>query len=42
MDGKHHTEIVKDIQSGDYDLIVMGALGSAAFATARSARSASA
>jgi nucleotide-binding universal stress UspA family protein len=27
MDGKHHTEIVKDIQSSDYDLIVMGALG---------------
>src|SRR6266436_270163 len=27
MDGKHYTEIVKDIQSGDYDLIVMGALG---------------
>jgi nucleotide-binding universal stress UspA family protein len=27
MDGKHHTEIVKDIQSGDYDLIVLGALG---------------
>jgi nucleotide-binding universal stress UspA family protein len=27
MDGKHHAEIVKDIQSSDYDLIVMGALG---------------
>jgi len=27
MDGKHHTEIVKDIQSSDYDLIVLGALG---------------
>jgi len=27
MDGKHHTEIVKDIQSAAYDLIVLGALG---------------
>ena len=27
MDGKHHTEIVKDIQGSDYDLVVMGALG---------------
>jgi nucleotide-binding universal stress UspA family protein len=27
MDGKHHTEIVKDILSADYDLIVLGALG---------------
>jgi nucleotide-binding universal stress UspA family protein len=27
MDGKHHTEIVKDIESSDYDLIVLGALG---------------
>jgi nucleotide-binding universal stress UspA family protein/Zn finger protein HypA/HybF involved in hydrogenase expression len=27
MDGKHHTEIVRDIQSNDYDLVVMGALG---------------
>ena len=27
MDGKAPHEIVKDIQSGDYDLIVMGALG---------------
>ncbi len=27
MDGKHHAEIVKDIQASDYDLIVMGALG---------------
>ncbi len=27
MDGKHHVEIVKDIDSGDYDLVIMGALG---------------
>jgi nucleotide-binding universal stress UspA family protein len=27
MDGKHHTEIVKDIESSDYDLVVLGALG---------------
>jgi len=27
MDGKHHAEIVKDIQGNDYDLIVLGALG---------------
>src|SRR6187549_3784223 len=27
MDGKHHTELVRDIQSNDYDLVVMGALG---------------
>jgi nucleotide-binding universal stress UspA family protein len=27
MDGKHHTELVKDIQSVDCDLVVMGALG---------------
>jgi nucleotide-binding universal stress UspA family protein len=27
MDGKHHTEIVKDIDESDYDLVVMGALG---------------
>lgn len=27
MDGKHHTELVKDIESVDCDLVVMGALG---------------
>src|SRR5687768_8461200 len=27
MDGKHHTELVRDIESADYDLVVMGALG---------------
>ncbi len=27
MDGKHHTEIVKDIRESDYDLVVLGALG---------------
>ena len=27
MDGKHHTELVRDIQSADYDLVVIGALG---------------
>ena len=27
MDGKHHTELVRDIQEHDYDLVVMGALG---------------
>jgi nucleotide-binding universal stress UspA family protein len=27
MDGKHHTELVRDIQSVDCDLVVMGALG---------------
>jgi nucleotide-binding universal stress UspA family protein len=27
MDGKHHTEIVRDIQQSDYDLVVLGALG---------------
>lgn len=27
MDGKHHVEILKDIALGDYDLVVMGALG---------------
>jgi nucleotide-binding universal stress UspA family protein len=27
MDGKHHVEIVKDIDQGDYDLVVIGALG---------------
>jgi nucleotide-binding universal stress UspA family protein len=27
MDGKHHVEIVKDIQQGSYDLVVLGALG---------------
>lgn len=27
MDGKHHTELVRDIQAADYDLVVMGALG---------------
>ena len=27
MDGKHHTEIVKDIQAADYDLVVLGAMG---------------
>lgn len=27
MDGKHSTEIVKDIEASDYDLVVLGALG---------------
>ncbi|HZN54581.1 MAG TPA: universal stress protein [Candidatus Polarisedimenticolaceae bacterium] len=27
MDGKHHAEIVRDIQSADFDLIVLGAMG---------------
>ncbi|MDH3285445.1 MAG: universal stress protein, partial [Acidobacteriota bacterium] len=27
MDGKHHVEIVKDVASSDYDLVVIGALG---------------
>jgi nucleotide-binding universal stress UspA family protein len=27
MDGKHHTELLRDIQSVDCDLVVMGALG---------------
>lgn len=27
MDGKHHTELVRDIESVDCDLVVMGALG---------------
>ncbi len=27
MDGKHHVELVRDITSSDYDLVVMGALG---------------
>ncbi len=27
MDGKHHTELVRDIQSVDCDLVVLGALG---------------
>lgn len=27
MDGKHHTELVKDIEDVDCDLVVMGALG---------------
>jgi nucleotide-binding universal stress UspA family protein/Zn finger protein HypA/HybF involved in hydrogenase expression len=27
MDGKHHTELIRDIQSADYDLVVIGALG---------------
>ena len=27
MDGKHHTELIKDISSSDYDLVVLGALG---------------
>ena len=27
MDGKHHTEIVKDLLSSDYDLIVLGGMG---------------
>ena len=27
MDGKHHVEIVNDIQSSDYDLVVLGVLG---------------
>ncbi len=27
MDGKHHAEIIKDIASANYDLVVLGALG---------------
>jgi nucleotide-binding universal stress UspA family protein len=27
MDGKHHVEIVKDLQQADYDLTVLGAVG---------------
>jgi nucleotide-binding universal stress UspA family protein len=27
MDGKHHVEVLKDINQGDYDLVVLGALG---------------
>jgi nucleotide-binding universal stress UspA family protein/ribosomal protein L40E len=27
MDGKHHTELIRDMQSADYDLVVIGALG---------------
>lgn len=27
MDGKHHVEILKDIQSSNYDLVVLGVLG---------------
>lgn len=27
MDGKHHVEIIKDVMGGDYDLVVMGAVG---------------
>jgi len=27
MDGKHHTELIRDIQSVDCDLVVLGALG---------------
>jgi nucleotide-binding universal stress UspA family protein len=27
MDGKHHTELIRDISSSDYDLVVLGALG---------------
>ena len=27
MDGKHHVEIVRDIQQSDYDLTVLGATG---------------
>ncbi len=27
MDGKHHVELIRDIQASDYDLIVIGALG---------------
>lgn len=27
MDGKHHTELIKDIEGSDYDLVVMGVLG---------------
>jgi len=27
MDGKHHVEILKDLGAGDYDLVVLGALG---------------
>lgn len=27
MDGKHHTEILRDIEGADYDLVMIGALG---------------
>ncbi len=27
MDGKHHTELVRDIENADYDLVMIGALG---------------
>lgn len=27
MDGKHHAELIRDLEGGDYDLVVMGALG---------------
>jgi nucleotide-binding universal stress UspA family protein len=27
MDGKHHTELIRDIAESDYDLVVLGALG---------------
>ncbi len=27
MDGKHHVEIAKDVAKGEYDLVVLGALG---------------
>jgi nucleotide-binding universal stress UspA family protein len=27
MDGKHHTEILRDIESSEYDLVMIGALG---------------
>ncbi len=27
MDGKHHVELIKDIDGSEYDLVVMGALG---------------
>src|SRR5678816_3907512 len=27
MDGKHHTELIRDIATSDYDLVVLGALG---------------
>jgi nucleotide-binding universal stress UspA family protein len=27
MDGKHHTELIRDIEASDYDLVILGALG---------------
>jgi len=42
MDGKHSTEIVADVNAGDYDLVVLGVLGLGRCATARWDRCASA